>query len=76
MTEKENPEWVNCHGCDKLLHIAYIDVDYEGDPSTLIVQEGLEVYYCDDCLTRRVPGSVYDRKGLDVEQLKLDDEIV
>jgi len=76
MDGTQNPEWANCPGCDKLLHIAYIDVDYEGDACHLVAEAGLEVYYCDDCYTRRPAGTPYDRKGLDAGQLKLDDEIV
>jgi hypothetical protein len=62
-----------CDGCGCALHSC-------GDPAcdrdnefNIVPEAGHESNYCPECYTRRVPGTVYDRKGLDAQQLKLDD---
>lgn len=65
-----------CDGCDKKIDRAYIDDgDHEGEPCYISREAGQMMIYCAECWTRRPEGTPYDRKGLDSNLLKQDDEI-
>ena len=75
-TESTPTDIRECDGCGKKLVFGYIDTAPEqGDPCNVVPEAGYEALYCPDCYTRRPEGTPYDRKGLDSNLLKQDDEI-